>query len=61
MARIEYKEEDGWSKTNCPHADFLLGVGSIVCRKCKYHFMQSPVKRFVECLCPEGEMLIDLP
>ena len=60
--RLQYETDKyGWSKLQCPHADFLLRVGSQVCRKCQYHLKQNMRQGYVDCFCPEGEMLKTLP
>ena len=54
-------EDCSWSNTQCPHADFLLRVGSVTCGKCKYLDCFAPVKRCEDgtheyalfCNCPD--------
>lgn len=60
--RISYKtDKQGWSETQCPHANFILRVGSQLCQQCKYWFGQNSDECCVHCLCPDGEMLKILP
>lgn len=45
----------GWSKTQCPNANFLLRVGSKVCQECRYNKKQNNIEHYVDCDCPYGE------
>lgn len=53
-------DERGWSMTQCPHADFLLRVGSQTCQQCRYWFGQNQTEHYIHCLCPEGERIKNL-
>lgn len=54
-------DEYGWSKTQCPHANFVLRVGSQVCQKCQHWFGRNQEESYIYCLCPDGETLKRLP
>ena len=62
IIRIKYEmDSQDYSLAQCPHADFLLRVGSRVCRKCKYHKGHSIIEQYVDCACPMDEKLTTLP
>lgn len=60
---IEYDIKNQWSTKQCPHADFVLRVGSAVCRKCKYN-KRTRIDIFdngyVDCACPDNKILKNL-
>ena len=60
---IEYKIKNQASEKQCPHADFLLRVGSALCNICEYN--KSTINNFfnscVNCTCPDDKQLEDLP
>lgn len=58
---IEYKNQ--WSTKQCPHADFLLQVGSEWCSKCKYNKLTRKDifgDGYVDCTCPDDKKFENL-
>ena len=60
---IEYKIKNQAPQKQCPRADFLLRVGSVLCSRCEYN--KRTIYDFdggcVYCTCPDDKELEDLP
>jgi hypothetical protein len=56
---IESKIKNQACLKQCPHADFVLRVGSIVCSGCKYNKLTRYDfdSCYVDCICPDDKIL----
>lgn len=60
---IEYKIKNRESIKQCPHANFVLRVGSVLCSRCEYNKLTSNDfdNGCVDCICPDDKKLEKLP